>query len=93
MAKKKDSEEQGQEGVLATAAKVVGKAAGKVAKLTGAGGEAPAADAPAGDAPAAAAPPEPKKSAKVPKLAPKNKSRLPRKEKKAQKKALARQQA
>jgi hypothetical protein len=77
MAKKTDTEEQ-SEGLLASAAKAVGKAAGKVAKLTGGGGEAP----PAGDAP----PAEPKTSQKIPKLAPKNKQRVPRKVKKAQQK-------
>ena len=77
MAKKKETEEQ-SEGLLTAAAKAVGKAAGKVAKLTG-------ADALVGEAPA------PKK-AKVPKFAPKNKKRLPRKVKKAQQKATSRKQ-
>ena len=66
------------------AAKKIGKAAGKVAAVAGA----------AADAPAEAAPPAPKpqtKSVKVPKLAKKNKMRLPRKEKKAQQKAANRQ--
>lgn len=84
MAKKKDNTDQPEEGVLTAAAKAVGKAAGKVAALAGAGGETPAAEA---------SPAEPKKTTKVPKLAPKNKSRLPRREKKARQKAAARQQA
>jgi hypothetical protein len=88
MAKKKETEEKQPEGVLATAAKAIGKAAGKAAKLTGAAADAPAADAPAVDAP----PPQPKK-VKVPKLAPKNKARLPRKVKKAQQKQKAKQSA
>ena len=71
MAKKKEEQEQPAEGALATVAKAVGKAAGKVAKVVGAG--EPAAEA---------APAKPKK-VKIPKLAPKNKSRLPRKQKKA----------
>ena len=80
MAKKKDTQEQPAEGVLAAAAKTIGKAAGKIAKVAGATAEAPPE----------AAPPAPKpqtKSTKVPKLAKKNKSRLPRKVKKAQRKA------
>jgi hypothetical protein len=84
MAKKKTEEQAPEaEGALATVAKAVGKAAGKVAKLAG------SADAPAAEAPPA--PPTPPAKVKVPKLAPKNKSRLPRKEKKAlQKKNAAR---
>ena len=74
MAKKKETEEQ-PEGLLSAAAKAVGKAAGTVAKLAGAGGDE-------------AAPATPKK--KVPKLAPKNKKRVPRKVKKAQQKATKR---
>jgi hypothetical protein len=84
MAKKKDEQEApAAEGVLVAAAKKIGKAAGKVAKVTGAAAEEPAE----------AAPPAPKpqtKSVKVPKLAKKNKNRLPRKEKKAQQKAANR---
>ncbi len=55
--------ETGEESILVTAAKAIGTAAGKVARLAGAG--------------------EPVKSQKIPKLAKKNKSKLPRKEKKA----------
>ena len=83
MAKKKEAQEQPAEGVLTAAAKKVGKAAGKVASAVGATAETPA------EAP----PPAPKpqtKSVKVPKLEKKNKSRLPRKVKKAQQKAASR---
>jgi len=69
MAKKKEEQEQPAEGALATVAKAVGKAAGKVAKMA--------------VAVEAAVAPTPPKKVKVPKLAPKNKSRLPRKQKKA----------
>jgi hypothetical protein len=79
---KKQKDDQAGEGVLAEAAKVVGKAAGKVAAALGAKSEG-AAQAP----PAPATPKKPK----VPKLAPKNKSRLPRKVKKKQQKQTARQ--
>jgi hypothetical protein len=66
--KKTDEQEQPPaEGALATVAKAVGKAAGTVAKLAGVGDAS--AEAP--------------KSQKVPKLAPKNKKRLPRRQKKA----------
>jgi len=72
MAKKKTEESAPPaEGALATVAKAVGKAAGKVAKLAGA------------EAPAAEAPPAKPAKVKIPKLAPKNKTRLPRREKKA----------
>jgi hypothetical protein len=84
MAKKKEAQEEQAEGVLVAAAKKIGKAAGKVAAVAGAAAEAPVE----------AAPPAPKpqtKSVKVPKLAKKNKMRLPRKEKKAQQKAANRQ--
>jgi hypothetical protein len=60
MAKKK--QEESSEGVLVTAAKTLGTAAGKIASAVGAT--------------------TPTKSVKVPKLAKKNKSRLPRREKK-----------
>ena len=59
---------------LVSAAEAVGAAVGKVAALVG-----------VGDKPAA-----PPKSVKIPKLAKKSKSRLPRKQKKAQQKAAAR---
>jgi hypothetical protein len=71
MAKKKTEEEAG-EGILESAAKAVGKAAGKVAAAVGVTADEPVT-------------PKPPK-VKVPKLAPKNKKRLPRKEKKAAKK-------
>ena len=83
MAKKKDAQEAPEEGVLVAAAKKIGKAAGKVAAVAGVTAEEPTE----------AAPPAPKpqtKSVKVPKLAKKDKSRLPRKEKKAQQKAANR---
>jgi|tagenome__1003787_1003787.scaffolds.fasta_scaffold20069260_2 predicted trehalose synthase len=60
-------------GVLAAAAEAVGAAVGKVAALVG-----------VGDKPAT-----PPKTVKIPKLAKKNKSRLPRKQKKALQKAAA----
>ena len=66
--------------VLAAAAKAIGKAAGKVAALTGATGEPepqPAQSA------RMAAPPQPKTHGKLVK---KDKSRLPRRQKKALKK-------
>jgi hypothetical protein len=56
---------------LVSAAETVGAAIGKVAALVGAGDK----------------PKTPPKSVKIPKLAKKNKSRLPRKQKKAQQKA------
>jgi hypothetical protein len=82
MAKKKDdTKEQPAEGLLVSAAKKVGKAAGKIA--------AAVEGAPADAAPAAPpAPPKPK-AVKIPKLAKKNKPRLPRRQKKAQQKAAA----
>jgi hypothetical protein len=66
MAKKKT--EEAPEGILETAAKTIGTAAGKIAAAVGVTAE--------------------KKPAKVkiPKLAPKNKTRMPRKQKKALKK-------
>jgi hypothetical protein len=77
LAKKNATEEQrGEEGLLKTAAKTVGNIVGKVASGVGAVGSEDASAAPR------------KKSAKVPKLAPKNKSRLPRREKKAKQKAM-----
>ncbi len=64
--KKEDPQEEG--GILITAAKAIGTAAGKVASMTGAAEAAP-------------------KKAKTGKLQARNKQRLPRKAKKAQKKA------
>ncbi len=69
MAKKKATETP-DEGILVTAAKAIGTAAGKVAKLAG----------------VEPGPREPAVSQKVPKLAKKEKHRLPRREKKALKK-------
>jgi hypothetical protein len=77
MAKKKTTPEEAPEGVLVSAAKGLGSAAGKIASLAGAKGEAAAEGAPARKPPAP----------KIPKLASKNKTRLPRKQKKALKKA------
>ena len=76
MAKKKQTEEQPSEGTLTEAAKTIGHIAGKVAVAVGAATPETSA---------------PKKSVKVPKLAPKNKSRLPRREKKARQKAQNKQ--
>ena len=59
--------EASDESILVTAAKAIGTAAGKVARLAGAGGGAPTP------------------SQKIPKLVKKEKSKLPRKEKKAAK--------
>ena len=70
MAKKKEAQEEPGDGVLASAAKTIGKAAGTVA---------------------AAVVASPKTaSSKVPKLVKKNKSHLPRRVKKAQRKAADR---
>jgi hypothetical protein len=71
MAKKATTPEEGSESVLVTAAKGLGAVAGKVAALAGVKGEH------------ATQPAKPK----IPKLASKNKTRLPRKQKKAMKKA------
>ena len=65
------TQEDQNQGVLAGTAKVIGKAAGKVAKLVGVEAEPPR---------------EPKKTA-AGKLPKKNKQRLPRRQKKAQKKS------
>jgi hypothetical protein len=61
------------ESALVAAAEVVGAAVGKVAALVGVGDK----------------PKTPPKSVKIPKLAKKNKSRMPRKQKKAQQKAAS----
>ena len=71
MSKKKEAVETPDESVLITAAKAIGTAAGKVAKLAGVESE----------------PREPAVSQKVPKLSKKNKARLPRREKKAAQKS------
>jgi hypothetical protein len=68
-APKPDSEES----ALVTAAKAIGKAAGKVAALAG----------------AEVTPPRTPKTPRIGKLVKKNKKRLPRREKKAQQKATA----
>jgi hypothetical protein len=68
------------EGILATTAKAIGKAAGKIASLTGVAPE-----------PVPARPQT--KSTKPEKLQKKNKPRLPRRQKKAQKKAAMANQA
>jgi hypothetical protein len=79
MAKKQTADE----GVLVSAAKKIGAAAGKIASAAGGGAEAGGG---AGEAPKAATPARPKKG----KLQKKNKVKLPRKLKKAQKKARER---
>jgi hypothetical protein len=66
--KKKEESPEAADSVLVSAAKGIGTAAGKVAAAVGVTADKPAT------------PPKPK----VPKLAPKNKSRLPRRQKKAQ---------
>ena len=75
--RKKRVEPETQDSSLATAAKIVGAAAGKIASLAGVTEPAPA-------------PPQ-TKSTKVPKLQKKDKSRLPRRQKKAQQKVTASQ--
>jgi hypothetical protein len=79
MAKKDKPEESTAEGILTTAAKKLGKAAGKVAAAIGAAPETSGTEAP----------PMKQPSNKVPKLEKKNKNRLPRREKKARQKAVA----
>ena len=74
---KKEKPEKSADGILTTAAKKLGKAAGKVAAAAGATPETPDAGTP----------PVKRPSTKVPKLQKKNKSRLPRREKKARQKA------
>lgn len=74
---KKDNAEESADGILTTAAKKVGKAAGKVAAAVGVDAETSDGGAPAVK----------RASTKVPKLAKKNKNRLPRREKKARQKA------
>ena len=72
---KKEKTEESADGMLTTAAKTIGNAAGKVAAAVGAAVESSGL--------ATAKQP----SAKVPKLEKKNKTRLPRRQKKARKKA------
>jgi hypothetical protein len=71
MPKKTEPTQTPDESVLVTAAKVIGAAAGKVAKLAGVEPE----------------PRQPAVSQKVPKLSKKGKSKLPRREKKAAQKS------
>jgi hypothetical protein len=65
------------EGILTTAAKAIGTAAGKIASAAGVTEAAP--------------PPPQTKSTKIPKLQKKNRSRLPRRQKKARQKVAATQ--
>jgi hypothetical protein len=71
MPKKAKETESNEESLLVTTAKTIGKAAGKIAAVSG------------------VVSPDAGQSARTPKgkLAPKNKARLPRRQKKAQKKA------
>jgi hypothetical protein len=75
--RKKLIEPETKGGILATAAKAIGAAAGKIASLAGVAEPAPA--------------PSQTKSTKQPKLQKKNKSRLPRRQKKARQKVAATQ--
>jgi hypothetical protein len=74
---KKDKPEESTDGLITTAAKKLGKAAGKVAAAVGATPETSGTEAP----------PVKRPSTKVPKLEKKNKNRLPRRQKKARQKA------
>ena len=74
---KKDKPEESSDNILTKAAKKLGKAAGTVAAVVGATPETPGTEAP----------PVKQPSTRVPKLEKKNKSRLPRREKKARRKA------
>jgi len=73
--RKKRTEPGTKDSTLATAAKIIGAAAGKIASLAGVAEPAPA--------------PLHTKSVKIPKLQKKGKSRLPRRQKKALQKAAA----
>ena len=73
--RKKPIEPETKDSTLATAAKIIGAAAGKIASLAGVTEPAPT-------------PPQ-TKSTKIPKLQKKNKSGLPRRQKKAQQKVTA----
>ncbi|HYW46743.1 MAG TPA: hypothetical protein VE959_28005 [Bryobacteraceae bacterium] len=77
--RKKPIEPETQDSVLAATAKAVGTAAGKIASLAGVAEPAPA--------------PSQTKSMKQPKLQKKNRSRLPRRQKKAHQKVAATQGA
>jgi len=83
MARKQSEQDAASEDALTSAAKAIGKVAGRVASAVGATGS---------DNPAADAKPPQTKSEKKSKLAPKNKQRLPRREKKARQKAASPQQ-
>ncbi len=82
--KQKPEGQEPEEKGLVKAAKAIGKAAGKVAKLAE-GAQKP----PAAEKPVPVEKPHTPKTPRIPKLAAKNKSRLPRKLKKAQQKAAA----
>jgi hypothetical protein len=82
MDNRNQTQEESAPGVLAAAAKTIGKAAGKIASVVA---DAPHEE-PSGNK---QEPTAPKISSKVPKLTKKNKSRLPRREKKARQKAGA----
>ena len=96
------SDQPESEGILKSAAKAVGAAAGKIAAVTkphkaetprAAASDTPAPDTAGQDkvlAPETAAAPKAPQTEKIAKLPAKNKSRLPRKQKKAQKKAAER---
>ena len=75
MAKKSTPPEEAPDSILLTAAKGLGAAAGKIAALAGAKPQTPTSP----------------KNVKKPKLAGQNKSRVPRKEKKALKAAQSKQ--
>lgn len=81
--KKPPAEQVPEESTLVSAAKAIGAVAGKIASLAGATPETAAATPEARPA---------RKSMKPGKLQAKHKSRLPRRQKKAQKKALAKVQ-
>ncbi len=77
-----DKHEQSKEGMLVEAARKIGTVAGKIAAKTGA--TAPPHEAPHASPRSLS---QQQKEAKPGRLAPKNKSRLPRKQKKALRKA------
>jgi len=79
MAKREKTQEQHEESLLVGAAKKIGSLAGKVAAAVG-----------VSEAPPGTSPPTTRRTGKLP---PKNKSRLPRRQKKAQKKAAKLQAA
>ena len=75
--RKKRIEPETKDSTLATTAQIIGAAAGKIASLAGVAEPAPT--------------PPHTKSTKIPKLQKKDKSRLPRRQKKAQQKATTSQ--